>query len=94
MIQMDVLSVSMTISNLTPAIFLISGLLTVYLINAVMAFLALGKASERGQSSFLWAMKTFSVGGIAYDQLTQLPTLEAIKKAKGQKGKRALKNRK
>jgi hypothetical protein len=69
-------------------------LLTVYLINAVMAFLALGKASERGQSSLLWAVKTFSVGGIAYDQLTQLPTLEAVEKAKGQKGKRALKNRK
>lgn len=55
---------------------------------------AVFKAGERGQSGLLWGVKTFTVGGIAYDQLTQLPTTEQIEEAKARKGKRALKNRK
>ena len=59
-----------------------------------IAVLAVFKAGERGQPAMLWVAKTFSVGGLAYDQLTHLPTLEEIEKAKARKGKRALKNRK
>merc|ERR1711957_797030 len=59
------------------------GLATIYLINAALAVLAYFKAEERGQPGLLWAAKTFSVGGLAYDQLSQLPTLE-----EGQKQKR------
>ena len=70
------------------------GLLTVYTINAVLAVLAVFKAGERGQPAALWIAKTFTVGGLAYDQLTQLPTLEQIEAAKARKGKGALKNRK
>jgi hypothetical protein len=66
----------------------------VYTINAVLAVLAVFKAGERGQPAPLWVMKTFTVGGLAYDQLTQLPTLEQIAEVKARKGKRALKNRK
>jgi len=55
------------------------GLATIYTINAALAVLAFFKAGERGQSGVLWAAKTFSVGGLAYDQLTQLPTLEEAK---------------
>lgn len=55
------------------------GLATIYAINFVLAILAFFKAGERGQSGILWAAKTFSVGGLAYDQLTQLPTLEESK---------------
>lgn len=55
------------------------GLATIYLINSILAVLAFFKAGERGQSGALWAAKTFSVGGLAYDQLTQLPTLEEAK---------------
>jgi hypothetical protein len=51
------------------------------------------KAGERGQPAPLWIAKTFSVGGLAYDQLTQLPTLEQVEQAKARKGKRALKNK-
>lgn len=65
-----------------------------YTINAVLAVLAVFKAGERGQPAPLWVMKTFTVGGLAYDQLTQLPTLEQIAEVKARKGKRALKNRK
>jgi hypothetical protein len=71
-----------------------SGLGTVYLINTVLAVLAVFKAGERGQPAVLWVAKTFSVGGLAYDQLTQLPTLEETARAKAVKGKRALKNQK
>jgi len=70
------------------------GLGTVYTINAGLAVAAAFKAPERGQPVPLWAIKTFSVGGLAYDQLTQQPTLEEIERAKSVKGKRALKNRK
>mmetsp|Transcript_19548 Transcript_19548/g.28264 ORF Transcript_19548/g.28264 Transcript_19548/m.28264 type:complete len:325 (+) Transcript_19548:96-1070(+) len=70
------------------------GLATIYLTNTVLAVLAVFKANERGQSPVLWAVKTFSVGGLALDQLTQLPTLEQVKDAKAKKGKRALKNKK
>ena len=70
------------------------GLGTVYFTNAVLAVVAGLKASERGQSIPLWAIKTFSVGGLALDQLTQLPTTEQVAAAKAQKGKRAMKNRK
>lgn len=70
------------------------GLFFVYAINLVLAVFAVFKAGERGQSKALWAVKTFSVGGLAFDQLTQLPTLEQVEKAKSVKGKRALKNQK
>jgi hypothetical protein len=57
-----------------------------------LAVLAAFKAGERGQPAGLWIAKTFTVGGLAFDQLTQLPTTEQMEKAKAQKGKRALKN--
>jgi hypothetical protein len=66
------------------------GLGTIYLINLVLAVLATFKAEERGQSKVLWGIKTFSVGGLAFDQLTQLPTLEEVETAQARKGKRAL----
>jgi hypothetical protein len=65
----------------------------VYAINAVLAVFATFAAGERGQSKALWGIKTFSVGGLAYDQLTQLPTLAQVEAAKSRKGKRALKKR-
>jgi hypothetical protein len=71
-----------------------TGLGTVYLINTVLAVLAVFKAGERGQPAALWVAKTFTVGGLAFDQLTQLPTLEETARAKAVKGKRALKNQK
>jgi hypothetical protein len=67
------------------------GLATVYAINIVLAVLSVFKASERGQPVIVWVAKTLAVGGLAFDQLTQLPTLEDIKKAESIKGKRALK---
>lgn len=68
------------------------GLATVYTINtALAALVAIFKAPERGQPVPLWVIKTFSVGGLAYDQLMQLPTLEELEKAKSVKGARALK---
>lgn len=65
------------------------GLGVVYAINTALAVSALFKAGERGQPAFLWIAKTFSVGGLAYDQLTQLPTLEEVEKTRAKKGKRA-----
>ncbi len=62
-----------------------------YAVNAVLAVLSVFKASERGQPSPLWVAKTFAVGGLAFDQLTQLPTLEEIKASKSIKGKHASK---
>ncbi len=53
--------------------------------------LAVFKANERGQSPGLWAAKTFSVGGLAFDQLTQLPTLKETEELLNRKGKRAVK---
>lgn len=70
------------------------GLATVYSINIVLAVLSVFNAQERGQPIFLWVAKTFSVGGLAYDQLMQLPTTAEIERAQAVKGKRALKNRK
>lgn len=56
------------------------GLAVTYAINFVLAVLAVFKAGERGQPAFLWVLKTLSVGGLAFDQLTQLPTLEQLNK--------------
>lgn len=70
------------------------GLGVIYLINTVLAVLAVFKANERGQSALLWAVKTFSVGGLALDQLTQLPTLAEVEEVKNRKGARAIKNKK
>ena len=70
------------------------GLGTVYAINTVLAVVAIFKAQERGQPIPLWASKTFVVGGLAYDQLTQLPTTAEVEQAKSVKGARSLKNRK
>ena len=70
------------------------GLGTVYAINTVLAVVAIFKAQERGQPIPLWVAKTFSVGGLAYDQLTQLPTTAEVEQAKSVKGARSLKNRK
>ena len=65
-----------------------------YAINTVLAVQSTFKASERGQSKVLWAVKTLSVGGLAVYQLSQLPTLKEVERAKAVKGKRALKNKK
>lgn len=69
------------------------GLFTIYLINTALAVLATFKAKERGQPAGLWAAKTFSVGGLALDQLTQLPTLKEVEEARNRKGARATKKR-
>lgn len=70
------------------------GLGIIYLINAIIAVLAVFKANERGQPAILWAVKTFSVGGLALDQLTQLPTLAEVEEVQNRKGARAIKNKK
>lgn len=70
------------------------GLATIYLINAVLAVFAVFAAKERGQPSGLWAAKAFSVGGLAIDQLTQLPTLAQIEELENRKGARAVKKKK
>lgn len=54
------------------------GLGTIYLINAILAVISALSAPSRGQSSLLWGAKTFAVGGIAYDQLMQIPTPEEL----------------
>ena len=65
------------------------GLAVTYAINLVLAIMAAFKAGERGQPTLLWVAKTFSVGGLAYDQLTQLPTLdESSKKASAKRGRK------
>jgi hypothetical protein len=69
------------------------GLATVYAINTVLAILVAFQAPGRGQPVPLWAIKTFSVGGLAYDQFMQLPTKE-IEKANAVKGARASKSKK
>lgn len=73
---------------------LAGGLGTVYAINTILAVLAVFKAQERGQPVPFWFAKTFTVGGLAYDQLTQLPTTAEVERAESVKGARALKNRK
>lgn len=70
------------------------GLLTIYTINAVLAVIATFKAAERGQPKALWAMKTLGVGGLALDQLTQLPTKEQMAKLKKQGTKTLTRGRK
>ena len=70
------------------------GLGTIYGINALLCVVAFFKAKERGQSAPIWIAKTLTVGGLALDQLSQLPTTEQIEKAKARKGKRALRNMK
>lgn len=55
------------------------GLAITYAVNLVLAVVAAFKAGERGQPALLWVAKTFSVGGLAYDQLMQLPTLDESK---------------
>lgn len=64
------------------------GLVTIYAINLVLAILCVFEAPKRGQPSTLWAVKTFTLGGLAYDQLTQIPTTEEIQRQKSVKGKR------
>ena len=54
------------------------GLGTIYLINTVLAVFAAMSAPSRKQPPLLWAAKTFAVGGIAYDQLMQIPTPEEL----------------
>lgn len=71
-----------------------TGLGTVYAINTVLAIVSIFKAQERGQPVPLWVTKTFLVGGLAYDQLTQLPTTAEIERVQAVKGARALKNQK
>jgi hypothetical protein len=80
-------------SNVLVILKNIVGLFTIYLINAALAVLATFKAKERGQPAGLWAAKTFSVGGLALDQLTQLPTLKEIEETKNRKGARAAKKK-
>ena len=62
------------------------------MINSGLAVFAAFKAAERGQPGPLWAAKTLSVGGLALDQLMQLPTVEQLERAKARKGKRAIKS--
>ena len=69
-----------------------TGLGTIYLINIVLAIFSIFQAEERGQPKGLWFAKTFSVGGLAYDQLTQLPTTKEVEERMAKKGKRAWKN--
>lgn len=75
------------------------GLATIYLVNTVLAVLAAISAPSRNQPSLLWGAKTFAVGGIAYDQLMQIPTpeelvenqrkdKEALQRRSGRKGRR------
>lgn len=71
-----------------------TGLGTIYSINALLCIVAFFKAQERGQSALIWMAKTLTVGGIALDQLSQLPTIEEVEAAKARKGKRALRNAK
>jgi len=73
-----------------------SGLGTVYVVNTVLAILAVFKAMERDQPPALWAAKSFSVGGLAFDQLTQLPTKEEMRRmneVKGSRGRKKLARR-
>ena len=70
------------------------GLGTIYAINALLCVVTFFKAKERGQSVPIWVAKTLTVGGLALDQLSQLPTIEEVEKAKARKGKRALRNMK
>lgn len=76
-----------------------TGLATIYLINAVLAVFAFMEAPSRNQSALLWGVKTFAVGGIAYDQLMQIPTPaelverarkeeELLQRRQGRRGKR------
>lgn len=58
--------------------FLQGGLAVTYAINLGLSVLAAFRARERNQPTLLWVAKTFSVGGLAYDQLTQLPTREDL----------------
>mmetsp|Transcript_18724 Transcript_18724/g.38482 ORF Transcript_18724/g.38482 Transcript_18724/m.38482 type:complete len:89 (+) Transcript_18724:69-335(+) len=61
------------------AILRYKGLGTIYLINTILAVLAAISAPSRKQPPLLWGAKTFAVGGIAYDQLMQIPTPEELK---------------
>jgi len=70
------------------------GLGTIYGINVLLCGVTFFKARARDQSVLLWMAKTLSVGGLALDQLSQLPTTEEVEIAKARKGKRALSNRK
>lgn len=58
------------------------GLGSVYTINFVLTLLAILKAGERGQPALLWIGKVLTVGGLAFDQLTQLPTLDEMENRK------------
>ena len=75
------------------------GLATIYLVNAVLAVFSAMEAPSRNQSPILWGVKTFAVGGIAYDQLMQIPTPkelaerarkeeELLQRRQGRRGKR------
>lgn len=63
------------------------------MINIILSIVSVFKAKERGQEVPLWVIKTIAVGGLAFDQLTQLPTLEEIEKVQSVKGARALKKK-
>ncbi len=54
------------------------GLATIYGVNLVLAVIAALSAPGRNQPAVLWGAKTFAVGGIAYDQLMQIPTPEEL----------------
>jgi hypothetical protein len=82
----------MCVSLTLPFVRTLPGLGTVFAINIVLAVFSVFEAQKRGQSIPLWAAKTFAVGGIAYDQLTQLPTTEEVERAQAVKGARSLKN--
>lgn len=80
-------------------LFFSIGLATIYLVNAVLAVLAAISAPSRNQPALLWGAKIFAVGGIAYDQLMQIPTPEelverarkeeeTLKRTSGRRGRR------
>jgi hypothetical protein len=62
--------------------------LTIYGINFLLAIVTIFRAQERGQPLSVWIPKTLVVGGLALDQLTQLPTLAESAQQQQQKKKK------
>lgn len=61
--------------------FLKSGLLVTYSINTVLAVLAIFRAGEKRLPVPFWTVKTFLLGGLAFDELNRSPA-QAPKKKK------------
>ncbi|CAM9135823.1 unnamed protein product [Chrysoparadoxa australica] len=67
--------------------FIQEGLLITYAINAVISFAARGKAEDLKQPVNFWGIKCFLLGGLAYNELTQLEELAKQKPVKGSRAK-------